>query len=72
MHASILLVEDEADLRLTVGDRLRSEGYAVEYAADGDEAYEMAVTRGFDLVILDIMLPRRDGFTVCRDMLARP
>jgi len=68
MHASILLVEDEAALRLTVGDRLRSEGYAVEYAVNGDEAYEMAVTRGFDLVILDIMLPRRDGFTVCRDI----
>jgi len=68
MQANILLVEDEAALRMTVGDRLRSEGYSVEYAADGDEAVEKAVVRGFDLLILDIMLPRRDGFTVCRDI----
>lgn len=68
MQANILLVEDEEALRMTVGDRLRSEGYAVECATDGDEAYEKAVVRGFDLLILDIMLPRRDGFTVCRDI----
>lgn len=68
MHASILLVEDEEALRVTVGDRLRSEGYSVEYASDGDAACEKAIVRGFDLLILDIMLPRRDGFAVCSEI----
>lgn len=68
MRHSILLVEDEQALRMTVGDRLRNDGYLVEYAANGDEAFEKATLLPFDLIILDIMLPRRDGFTVCRDI----
>jgi two-component system, OmpR family, alkaline phosphatase synthesis response regulator PhoP len=67
-HASILLVEDEEALRLMVGDRLRSEGYTVEYAANGDEAFEKAILLGFDVLLLDIMLPGRDGFSLCRDI----
>ena len=53
---------------MTVGDRLRSEGYLVDYAADGDEGFEKATLLPFDLIILDLMLPRRDGLTVCRDI----
>ena len=68
MHDSILFVEDEEALRMIVGDRLRSDGYLVDYAADGDEAYEKATHLPFDLIILDVMLPKRDGFTVCRDI----
>jgi two-component system alkaline phosphatase synthesis response regulator PhoP len=68
MHDSVLLVEDEEALRMTVGDRLRNDGYVVDYAANGDEAFEKATHLPFDLIILDIMLPRRDGFTVCRDI----
>jgi two-component system alkaline phosphatase synthesis response regulator PhoP len=68
MHDNVLLVEDEEALRMTVGDRLRNEGYVVEYATNGDEAFEKAARLPFDLIILDIMLPRRDGFTVCRDI----
>lgn len=64
----LLLVEDEKALRMTVGDNLRSEGYAVECATDGDEAFEKATRFVFDLIILDVLLPRRDGFTVCRDI----
>jgi two-component system, OmpR family, alkaline phosphatase synthesis response regulator PhoP len=68
MHASILYVEDEEALRMTVGDRLHNEGYTVEYATNGDEAFEKATLRGFDILLLDAMLPGRDGFSVCRDI----
>jgi two-component system alkaline phosphatase synthesis response regulator PhoP len=68
MDANILLVEDEAGLRMTLGDRLVTEGYAVDYAANGDEAFEKATRLPFDLILLDVMLPRRSGFDVCRDI----
>jgi len=65
---SILLVEDEYALRMTLGDRLRKEGYVVDCAADGEEGFAKATHLPFDLIILDIMLPRRDGLDVCRDI----
>src|SRR5271167_4147882 len=68
MGSRILLVEDEPGLRLTLTDRLDSEGYSVETAADGDEGLARATSEPFDLVILDVMLPRKSGFDVCRDM----
>jgi len=68
MHANLLLVEDEQALLMTVGDRLRNEGYVVEYATDGDQGFEKATQLPFDLIILDVMLPRRDGLDVCRDI----
>lgn len=68
MDANILLVEDEAGLRMTLGDRLATEGYAVDYAGNGDEAFEKATRMPFDLILLDVMLPRRSGFDVCRDI----
>jgi DNA-binding response OmpR family regulator len=64
----ILLVEDEAALRLGLSDRLTSEGYEVASAADGDEGFERARSEPFDLLILDVMLPGRSGFDVCRDL----
>jgi two-component system alkaline phosphatase synthesis response regulator PhoP len=68
MTSRILLVEDEPGVRLTVEDRLRSEGYEVELAADGDEGLKRATSERFDLLILDVMLPKRSGFDVCRDL----
>jgi two-component system alkaline phosphatase synthesis response regulator PhoP len=68
MPSSILLIEDEEALRMTLGDRLRSEGYGVDYAADGDDGFEKATALPFDLILLDIMLPRRSGLDVCRDI----
>jgi two-component system alkaline phosphatase synthesis response regulator PhoP len=68
MASRILLVEDEPGLRLTLTDRLESEGYEVGTAADGDEGLAKATTEPFDLVILDVMLPLRSGLDVCRDM----
>lgn len=62
----ILLVEDEPGLVLTLADRLASEGYAVETATDGEQGLAKASQGGFDLIILDVMLPRLSGFEVCR------
>src|SRR5262249_48761479 len=58
-------VEDEEGLRLFLGDSLRREGYTVDTAADGDEGLEKAMHSPVDLIVLDIMLPRRSGFEVC-------
>jgi two-component system, OmpR family, alkaline phosphatase synthesis response regulator PhoP len=68
MNESILIVEDEAALRTTLSDRLRGEGYVVDTAIDGHEAFEKVTNLPFDLVILDIMLPSRSGLDVCRDI----
>ena len=68
MNESILLVEDEAALRTTLSDRLRGEGYVVDTAVDGHEAFEKVTNLPFDLVILDLMLPSRSGLDVCRDI----
>ncbi len=70
MNSRVLLVEDEEALRLFVGDSLRNEGYAVEYACDGQEGLEKATQLPVDLIILDIMLPRKDGFEVCQAIRA--
>jgi two-component system, OmpR family, alkaline phosphatase synthesis response regulator PhoP len=64
--ARLLLVEDEPGLQLAVTDRLVAEGYRVETAGDGDTAVLRATTEPFDAIILDVMLPRRDGFDVAR------
>ena len=66
MNENILLVEDEEALLMTLSDRLRSEGYVVDLAADGEQGYEKATRLPFDLIILDIMLPRCNGLDVCR------
>ena len=67
----VLLVEDEAGLRLTLTDRLGSEGYAVETAGDGEDGLARATSGGFDLIVLDVMLPRMNGFDVCREVRHR-
>ena len=67
----ILLVEDEPSLVLTVSDRLLAEGYQVETAGDGNTALGRALAESFDLVILDVMLPGKDGFEVCRELRSR-
>jgi two-component system, OmpR family, alkaline phosphatase synthesis response regulator PhoP len=66
MRGNVLFVEDEQALQMTVGDRLRNEGYTVDCANNGDEGFEKATQLPFDLIILDVMLPKRDGFDVCR------
>jgi two-component system alkaline phosphatase synthesis response regulator PhoP len=68
MEQRILLVEDEAGLRLTLQDRLRSEGYGVETAADGQQGLERGRDAQFSLIILDLMLPKMSGFDVCGEL----
>jgi len=64
----LLLVEDEAGLTMTLTDRLKSEGYAVEARADGDSGLEEGLSASYDLILLDVMLPKRGGFDVCRKL----
>jgi two-component system, OmpR family, alkaline phosphatase synthesis response regulator PhoP len=67
----ILLVEDEPSLILTLTDRLESEGYRVETAGDGNQALTRVEEIPFDLILLDVMLPGKNGFDVCRDLRQR-
>ncbi len=64
----ILLVEDEPGLRRTLTDLLAADGYVVENSGDGIEGQELAMREAFDLIILDVMLPSRSGFEVCRQL----
>lgn len=68
MTERVLVIEDEEDLRMILTDRLRGEGYVVECAADGAEGLRKALSIPSDLIILDVMLPRKNGFDVCRDI----
>lgn len=67
----ILLVEDEPGLVLTLTDRLSGEGYHVETAPDGEAGLERAIGEPFDLVLLDVMLPKMNGFDLCRALRQR-
>ena len=64
----VLLVEDEEGLVLTLTDRLRSEGFEVVSATDGKAGFEAAQSRELDLLILDVMLPNKNGYDICRDL----
>jgi two-component system alkaline phosphatase synthesis response regulator PhoP len=70
-EARVLVVEDEPGLRLTLSDRLSSEGFAVETASDGAIGLEHAAGGCFDVIVLDVMLPRMNGFDVCRELRRR-
>ena len=67
----ILVIEDEPQMLLGLRDNLELEGYEVATAADGDEGLAKAASFQPDLVILDVMLPRKNGFDVCRELRAR-
>jgi len=64
----VLLVEDEAGLILTLTDRLQNENFEVTNAADGETGLALALSQKFDLIILDVMLPKKNGLDVCRDL----
>jgi DNA-binding response OmpR family regulator len=67
----ILVVEDSRRLAGIIKRGLLGEGYAVDNAYDGEEAEYMAETTPFDVIVLDIMLPKKDGIAVCRDLRAK-
>lgn len=64
----ILLIEDENGLIITLTDRLRSEGYEVVSASDGEFGFDIALSEHFDLIILDVMLPKKNGYDIARDL----
>jgi len=64
----ILLVEDELGIRVTLGDRLRAEGYEVALAEDGEQGLDLAKQGGHDLFIFDVMMPKKNGLDLCRDV----
>ena len=67
-HGVILVVDDEHEIVRFIQDALEDEGYVVCAAFDGAQALNIARQRSLDLVILDIMLPQRDGFVVCQEL----
>jgi two-component system alkaline phosphatase synthesis response regulator PhoP len=64
----ILVVEDEPSLALSLQEDLSIEGYDVDVARDGETALQRALADRFDLIVLDVMLPKKDGFEVCRQL----
>lgn len=66
--ARILVVEDEPDIALGLQQDLVLEGYEVEVVGDGESALECTDNRSYDLILLDVMLPGKDGFSVCREL----
>jgi len=64
----LLLAEDDAQLGRTLTKGLRQEAYAVDIVADGENAIHNALINDYDIIILDVMMPRRDGFSVCREL----
>ena len=65
MRGNILLIEDEAGLIMTIEDRLLEEKYQVQSASDGELGFELATTGKFDVIILDLMLPKKSGLEIC-------
>jgi DNA-binding response OmpR family regulator len=66
----LLLVEDDARIARFVAKGLREQGYAVDVASNGDDALYQAEINTYDLIVLDVMIPGRDGFAVCRELRA--
>jgi DNA-binding response OmpR family regulator len=66
--ARILIVEDEPDIALGLQLDLRDEGHHVEVSTDGEDASRRGREQSWDLILLDVMLPLKDGFEVCRDL----
>lgn len=66
--ARILIVEDEPSIALALEDDLRREGYDVDLVMDGEQASRRGLNPQYDLILLDVMLPKRDGFEVCRHL----
>jgi two-component system, OmpR family, response regulator len=65
---SLLIVDDEVDLAESIAEGLRLEGFDVTLAHDGDAGHDAAKAGSFDVIVLDIMLPKRNGYRVCADL----
>ena len=67
-ESSVLVIEDHRDLAETIIMGLETQGYVVDYAADGNQGLQLASTQIFDAIVLDVMLPGMDGFNVCKQL----
>jgi two-component system response regulator ResD len=67
---SILVAEDELHILLLIQRKLESVGYAVQSTSDGNDALKLALQGNYDLLLLDVMLPGREGLDVCREVKA--
>jgi DNA-binding response OmpR family regulator len=67
----LLVVEDEPKLNKALVQGLQQRGYAVDSAMDGEEGERLARLNGYDAIVLDIMLPKKDGLTICKDLRAQ-
>lgn len=72
MPQKILLVEDDAMLREMYETKLKGEGYETSTADNGSDGLQLAKTAQFDLLLLDVMLPQLDGFSILEDLKAKP
>ncbi len=68
MKIKILLVEDDANLGFIISDQLKSDGYAVTLCTDGAEGYQRFNDESFHMCIFDVMMPKKDGFTLAKDI----
>src|SRR5262249_44549756 len=68
VKARILLIEDEPGLVLTISDLLRGEGHEVDSALDGEAGLNKAINSAYDAIILDVLLPKKTGLDVCREL----
>jgi DNA-binding response OmpR family regulator len=64
----VLLVEDNRNISEMVGEYLERRGFRVDYASDGQQGYQQAVDESYDVIVLDLMLPRMDGLDLCRKL----
>lgn len=71
MPLSVLLVDDDQELASLLAEYLSAHDVTIEHVADGADAVERALARPYDAVLLDVMLPNKDGFTICRELRAK-
>ena len=71
MSKKVLVVEDEISIQRILQYDLMQSGFSVDLASDGEEGLQKALTNQYDVMLLDIMLPKRDGFSVCKELRQR-
>ncbi len=67
----VLVVEDESSLAELIKEGLEDEGYSIDLAYDGEEGFDLAANEPYDVIVLDIMLPKKDGFEIVRDLRSK-
>lgn len=64
----MLVIEDNRDIAENIADFFEPQGHSLDFATNGEQGLQMALDGDFDVIVLDLMLPRMDGFTVCRNL----